>query len=83
MGMNGVQMGNQQHRDSTFCIEKSVFTDGLIVVLAQLLRKIFLQFTLRHFQNAFKAGYIHSHSFISVHHILLKLPPVWWLFCKS
>lgn len=69
MGMNSIQMGNQQHRYSTFRIEKSVFTDRLIAVLAQLLRKIFLQLTLRHFQNAFKAGHIHSRSFISVHRI--------------
>ena len=69
MGMNGIQMGNQQHWDSTFCIEKSVFTDRLIAVLAQLLREIFLQLTLRHFQNTFKAGHIHSRSLISVHHV--------------
>lgn len=69
MGMNGIQMGNQQHRDSTFCIEKSIFTDRLIAILAQLLRKIFLQLTLCHFQNTFKAGHIHSSSFKSVHHI--------------
>lgn len=69
MGMNSIQMGNQQHWDSTFCIEESVFADRLIAVHAQLLRKIFLQLTLRHFQNAFKAGHIHSRSLISVHHV--------------
>ena len=71
MGMNGIQMGNQHHWDSTFCIEKSGFTDRLIAVLAQLLREIFLQLTLRHFQDAFKAGHIHSRSLISVH----RTPP--------
>lgn len=69
MGMNGVQMGNQQHRDSTFRIEKSVFTDRLIAILAQLLHKMLFQLALGHLQDAFKAGHIHSRSLISVHHV--------------
>ena len=68
MGMNCVQMGDQQHGDSTFCIKKSAFADGFIVVRAQLLHKMLFQLALGHLQDAFKMGYTHSHSFANIHY---------------
>ena len=67
MGMNGVQMGNQQHRDSTFRIKETAFADRLIALLTQLLHKVFFQLLLCHPQDAFKMGHIHSHSFTNIH----------------
>ena len=64
MGMNRVQMGDQQHGDSTFCIKKSAFADGFIVVRAQLLHKMLFQLALGHLQDAFKMGYTHSHNVV-------------------